>query len=101
MRASEMARKLKSDKLLVTATLLLVCTSVVMVYSASAVIATERFQAPYLFLFKQAAWVLIGLSLVPIVIRIDYRCYRQPMIVWSAIGVVGVALIAVLFVPRV
>jgi cell division protein FtsW len=96
-----MARKLKSDKLLFTATLLLVCTSVVMVYSASAVIATERFDTPYLFLFKQAAWVLIGLSLVPIVMRIDYRCYRQPMIVWTGIGLVGAALVAVLFVPRV
>jgi cell division protein FtsW len=96
-----MARKLKSDKLLFTATLLLVCTSVVMVYSASAVIATERFQAPYLFLFKQAAWVLIGLSLVPIVMRIDYRCYRQPMIVWTGVGVAAAGLVAVLFVPPV
>ena len=96
-----MARKLKSDKLLFTATLLLVCTSVVMVYSASAVIATERFDSPYLFLFKQAAWVLIGLSLVPIVMRIDYRCYRQPMIVWSGIGLTAAALIVVLFVPPV
>ena len=96
-----MARKLKSDKLLFTATLLLVCTSVVMVYSASAVIATERFDSPYLFLFKQAAWVLIGLSLVPIVMRIDYRCYRQPMIVWSGVGLTAAALIVVLFVPPV
>ena len=36
---SSMARKLKSDKFLFTATLLLVCASVVMVYSASAVLA--------------------------------------------------------------
>jgi cell division protein FtsW len=92
-----MARKLKSDKLLFTATLLLVCTSVVMVYSASAVIATERFQAPYLFLFKQGAWVLIGLSLMPIVMRIDYRCYRQPLVIWTGIGLVTAALVAVLF----
>ena len=49
-----MARKLKSDKLLFTATLLLVCTSVVMVYSASAVIAMEKMHDPYFFLFKQA-----------------------------------------------
>ena len=44
-----MARKLKSDKLLFTATLLLVCTSVVMVYSASAVIALETTSDPYLY----------------------------------------------------
>ena len=38
-----MARKLKSDKVLFLATLLLVCSSVVMVYSASAVLAMNRF----------------------------------------------------------
>jgi cell division protein FtsW len=93
-----MARKLKSDKLLFTATLLLVCTSIVMVYSASAVIATERFQLPpHVFLFKQAAWVLIGLSLVPIVMRIDYRCYRQPVVIWTGLAVAATALVAVLF----
>ena len=36
-----MARKLKSDKLLFLATLLLVCASIVMVYSASAVLALD------------------------------------------------------------
>ena len=73
-----MARKLKSDKLLFTATLLLVCTGIVMVYSASAVMAMERFQNPYLFLVKQVAWALIGLAALPIVMRVDYRNYRQP-----------------------
>ena len=38
-----MARKLKSDKLLFTATLALVCASLVMVYSASAVIGMEQY----------------------------------------------------------
>jgi cell division protein FtsW len=92
-----MARKLKSDKLLFTATLLLICTSIVMVYSASAVIAREKWQDPYRFLFKQAAWVLIGLSLVPIVMRIDYRSYRQPIVIWTGLVVAVVALVAVLF----
>ena len=55
-----MARKLKSDKLLFTATLLLVSTGIVMVYSGSAVMAMQRFQNPHLFLVKQVAWALIG-----------------------------------------
>ena len=92
-----MARKLKSDKLLFTATVLLVCASIVMVYSASAVLAMEKYQSPYLFLFKQAAWACIGLVLVPIVMRIDYRTYRQPAFIWGVLGVTGVALVAVLF----
>jgi cell division protein FtsW len=96
-----MARKLKSDKLLFTAMLLLVCASVVMVYSASAVIAMERYHQPNLFLFKQGTWVLIGLAVMPIVMRIDYRQYRQPIVIWSALGLVGLALVAVLFGPRI
>jgi cell division protein FtsW len=91
-----MARKLKSDKLLFIATLLLVCTSVVMVYSASVVIALDK-QQPYLFLFKQATWALLGLCLMPIVMRIDYRNYRQPAIIWTGLGIAALALIAVLF----
>ena len=96
-----MARKLKSDKLLFTATLLLVCASVVMVYSASAVVAMERYHQPNLFLFKQATWVLVGLLLMPIVMRIDYREYRQPKVLWTALGLVVLALVAVLFAPRI
>jgi cell division protein FtsW len=92
-----MARKLKSDKLLFTATLLLVCTSVVMVYSASAFIAMENQGDPYLYLFKQGTWALLGLGLVPLMMRIDYRTYRQPVVIWTGLAIVVVALVAVLF----
>jgi cell division protein FtsW len=92
-----MARKLKSDKLLFMATLLLVCTSVVMVYSASAVLALEKNHDPYLYLSKQATFALVGLLLVPIVMRVDYRTYRQPTFIWTGVAVVGLALVAVLF----
>jgi cell division protein FtsW len=92
-----MARKLKSDKLLFTATLLLVCTSVVMVYSASAVVAMATNHDPYLYLFKQATWALLGLVLVPVIMRVDYRNYRQPVVIWTGLGLVSLGLIGVLF----
>jgi cell division protein FtsW len=92
-----MARKLKSDKLLFTATLVLVCTSVVMVYSASAVWAMERADDQYLFLFKQLTWAVIGLCLMPVIMRLDYRAYREPIVIWTALAIVGVLLVAVLF----
>ena len=57
-----MARKLKSDKVLFTATLLLVCASIVMVYSASALVALERFQQPYLFVTRRCMWTVLGLA---------------------------------------
>jgi cell division protein FtsW len=92
-----MARKLKSDRWLFTATLLLVCTSVVMVYSASAVLALDKNNDPYLYLIKQGIWALFGLLLMPVVMRVDYRAYRQPTVIWTGIGLVGLALVGVLF----
>src|SRR3989304_4113479 len=92
-----MARKLKSDKLLFMATLLLVCTSVVMVYSASAVIAMDRYQQPYWFLIKQGTWAMLGVFLLIVTMRIDYRTYREPVVIWTALAVAAIALVAVLF----
>lgn len=96
-----MARKLKSDKLLFTATLVLVCASLVMVYSASAVIGMELYhQRPAFFLFKQMTFAMVGLALMPILMKIDYRHYRQPIVIWTALGLLIFALVAVLFGPR-
>ena len=92
-----MARKLKSDRFLFMAMFLLVCTSVVMVYSASAVVLAENGQNPYLYLFKQGTWALVGLFLAQLIMRVDYRNYRQPVVIWTGLVVVGVALVAVLF----
>src|SRR6266496_512814 len=92
-----MARKLKSDKLLFLATLLLVLASVVMVYSASAVVLMERYNRPYLFLIKQGMWAALGLALLGVVMRVDYRTWKQPVLIWSSLGLVGLSLVLVLF----
>ena len=95
-----MARKLKSDKVLFTATLLLVCTSVVMVYSASAVMAMEQYHDAVPVPVQAGACGRCSAScFVPIVMRIDYRTYRQPVVIWTALGIVALALVAVLFGP--
>ena len=96
-----MARKLKSDKLLFLATLLLVGSSVVMVYSASAVLAMDRYEQPYFFLFKQIAWAALGVCLLLGAMRVDYRTLKQPVVIWTALGLSTVALIAVLFGPTI
>src|SRR4051794_21012505 len=97
-----MARKLKSDKLLFTATLALVCASLVMVYSASAVIGMEQYhQRPAFFLFKQIMFALVGFVLMPVLMRVDYRRYRQPVVIWTGLGLLIFALAAVLFGPRI
>jgi cell division protein FtsW len=92
-----MARKLQSDKWLFLATLALICASVVMVYSASALVALERFQQPYLFVTRQLMWAAVGVAVLSIVMRVDYRTYRNDKLIWVLLGLVGFMLIAVLF----
>ena len=87
-----MARKLQSDKWLFLATLALVCISVVMVYSASAVVALDRYQQPYYFVTRQVLWAVLGLAVLSIVMRVDYRTYKNDQVVWVALAVVAALL---------
>ena len=96
-----MARKLKSDKVLFITTLLLVCASVVMVYSASAVLADKQSGQPSMFLTKQALWTVLGLAVMAVTMRVDYRTYKNDRFIWALIGAVGLMLVAVLFRPPV
>jgi cell division protein FtsW len=61
------------DRLLFTATLILVVLGIVMVYSASAIRAQERFGDPAYFLKKQVLWALIGLTAMVWMMGRDYR----------------------------
>jgi cell division protein FtsW len=96
-----MARRLKSDKALLMATLLLVGLSVVMVYSASAVQAANRYSTPTYFLYKQIVWAVMGLILLLVARRVDYGHYRRPAMIWSLLGVTIVLLIAALMSDKV
>lgn len=90
-----MARTLKSDKWLLWATLLLLGISLVMVFSASARWADERFDSQYRFLIRQGVFIAMGLVLLVVGMRVDYHHYRKPVVIWSAIGVVTLLLLAV------
>jgi cell division protein FtsW len=92
-----MARKLKSDKVLFIATLLLVALSVVMVYSASAPMALDRFGRATRFLTTQAMWAVLGIAMLTLFMRIDYRYYREPVFIWTGLAFVAFALVAVYF----
>ena len=92
-----MARKLKSDNVLFVAAILMVCVSVVMVYSASAHRALDDYKDPYFFLIRQALWAMLGVAVLYVAMRIDYRTYRNGALIWGLLGVVVILLVAALF----
>ena len=95
-----MAKRVSVDRWLFTVTMLLVFVGLVMVFSASAVMARERFGSPYAFLSKQLIWAVAGLTAMVVTMRIDYRRFKHPALVFSLMGVTMLLLISVFFLDR-
>jgi len=95
-----MAKRVSVDKTLFIVTMLLVFIGLVMVFSASAVMAKERFGSAYTFLFKQMMWAAAGLIAMLIAMNVDYRRYKHPAVVFSLLGVTLILLVAVFFLDR-
>jgi cell division protein FtsW len=95
-----MAKRVSVDRWLFIVTLLLVFVGLVMVFSASAVMARERFGSEYAFLSKQLLWAVAGLVAMVVTMRVDYRRYKSPALVFSLMGVTTLLLISVFFLDR-
>jgi len=95
-----MAKRVSVDRWLFTVTMLLVFVGLVMVFSASAVMARERFGSPYAFLLKQLVWAAAGLVAMVVAMRMDYRRYKHPALVFSFLGITTLLLISVFFLDR-
>ncbi len=95
-----MAKRVSVDRWLFAVTMLLVFVGLVMVFSASAVMARERFGSPYAFLSKQLIWAVAGLIAMTVTMRLDYRRYKHPALVFTFMGVTTLLLISVFFLDR-
>ena len=95
-----MAKRVSVDRWLFTVTMLLVFLGLVMVFSASAVMARERFGSPYSFLSKQLMCAVAGLVAMVVTMQLDYRRYKHPAIVFSFMGMTTLLLISVFFLDR-
>jgi cell division protein FtsW len=91
------AKKLSTDLTLLAVTVALMGFGMVMVWSASSVLAQDRHGSPYYFLVKQALWGVIGVGGMVAALRIDYRTLRRPALVYSLLIASTLLLIAVLF----
>ncbi len=95
-----MAKRVSVDGWLFTVTLILVFVGLVMVFSASAVMAKERYGSGYYFLLRQLGWAAAGLAAMVVAMKVDYRRYKHPGVVFSTLGITTLMLISVFFLDR-
>jgi cell division protein FtsW len=94
-----MAKLVGVDKWMFFTTLLLVVAGLVMVFSASAVVAQERFNSPYTFVGKQALWALAGVLVMLVLMHVDYSAYNSPRFIYPALCVTTLLLVLVFLFP--
>ena len=95
-----MAKRISVDRVLFIVTLLLVFIGLVMVFSASAVMAKEKYHSGYFFLLRQMGWAIAGFIAMMIGMRIDYKRLKHPAVVFSMLGLTTLMLILVFFLDR-
>ena len=95
-----MAKRVSVDRWLFIVTLLLVFVGLVMVFSASAVMAKERYGSRYCFLVRQMGWAVAGLVAMVVGMNVDYKRYKHPAVVFTLLGVTSLLLISVFFLDR-
>src|SRR5437870_11995466 len=91
-----MPRKLAPDLWLFGVAVVLLSAGVVMVYSASAIVAGDRFHDPYFFLRRQRCWALLGAAGLWVALRVDYRRLERFVL---PLLVVSVALLVLVLIP--
>jgi cell division protein FtsW len=95
-----MAKRVGVDKWLFGVVLLLVLFGLVMVFSASAVVATAESGSPYKYVAKQATFALLGMGLLTLLMRVDYRRYNTPKVVFPAMAITTLLLLSVFAMPQ-
>ena len=74
-----MAKRVGVDKWIFCTTLALVVAGLLMIFSASAVMASARYGSAYSFVVRQAVWALAGLLAMWALMHINYRKLNNPV----------------------
>lgn len=90
-----MAKRVGIDKWLFGTVLLLVLFGLVSVFSASAVMAKATLGSPYAYVIRQAVWAALGLVALFVLMRVDYRRYNNPKIIFPLMALTGLLLLIV------
>ena len=93
-----MSRKLTYDTWLFGTAMLILMVGLVMIYSASAMIATQRFgHGPYFFLTRQLAFLVAGSMAMLFLMHVNPAVLQNKRVVYAGLAVVALGLIVALF----
>jgi len=90
-----MAKKLAPDKWLFAATIALALFGVVMVYSASAMIAQRENANQFFYVIKQGVWVAIGFGVMLLMMQFNYQLLKSRRLIYAALVLCSIALMGV------
>ena len=84
----------KPDYLLFLIVLVLIAVGVVMVYSASAILALDKLGSSTYFAKRQAVWAIISLGLILIFTKIDYHRFQRisPLVLLISLSLLALVL---------
>jgi cell division protein FtsW len=86
------------DLIIVLMVVALTCFGVVMVYSASSIMATKKFHDGFYFLKRQGIFAVIGFAAMTVSMKIDYNFWRKAAV---PILLVCLALLVLVLIPGV
>jgi len=94
------ARRLETDRWLFGVTLVLCLMGAVMIFSASAITAQQMYGHSYIFVARQAAWLVMGLLGMFALMKLDYHRLREPAVVYTVLCLVVVMLVGTFFLDK-
>ena len=92
-----MAQRLKTDWVLFVTTIVLVCFGLVMVYSASSIVAGLKFHSSVYFLTRQVFWAALSLVALMYFKKRSYKMLETPTWAFAPLGIVLGLLVLVYF----
>jgi cell division protein FtsW len=95
-----MPKSLAYDRILFGVTLLLAAFGLVMVFSASALVTAERGGSAYHFVLQQGIGAVLGLAALLLIMRVDYRRLKEPVVVYTLLCATLFLLGLVFFLDR-
>jgi cell division protein FtsW len=95
-----MAQQLKTDRILFYTIVVMVFFGLVIVYSASSVMAELKYGATTYFIIRQLGWAVVSVAILMYFKRIDYRRFDQPLWAFAPLGAVLSLLLIVFLIGK-